>query len=1024
MAGGVGNLTVGLGLDYAQYTAGLTKAQRQAEQFSQRFKASFAGNFAAGFAQDFVRGLAAIPGQFVGIVKGAIDAADHLNDLSKRTGVAVETLGGIGFAASQAGSSLDGASDAIGKLNLTLAKAASGSKEASDALKALGVQAVDPLTGRTTEVDKALVQMANTFEKAAASPEKFRAAAGALGKQYKELVPLLEDGGQALLANIAYYQRFGGVTTDTAEKADKFNDELGKIRLLTESFGRSLAAELLTPLTGIAQAFLNAKEKGDGFRGVASGIKDALVGIASTASFVVNSLEAIGARLSGLIAKGEILGEAASKARERTRGFDIFGSSAVLDSSIGAQFAKVDEDTKARVASAQKSYDDFVKHITEGGATPAAPKKTARIPGIPDASQAAEAEAALKKILDGQLRQIRAFADQQKDALAFANEFLKGEYQDGLIALATFFGDQKNIRDAALRAQLQEQDKIIAAEEEFARRTTNKASQIDALNRVREAQEAKTRAIVRAGQEEQLVLQQNARDVKALADSFKGVNAQVLELQENFAAAAAARFDLQNFEQRRTFSANVNSPDPQVAANAAQALRNSDALRAATIAQAAFQKATLESSRTLQDLANQEDRIAIARQAGALTSIEALARVGDARRQQIAVLERQVAAEEALAAIEKARGTLGADDLVRRAERSRIALDQLKASADPLAESLNKVFGDDLNSALDDFVTGTKSASDAFKSFADSVLKDILRMGTKSLTEEIFGGSGGIGKALSDLFKNSGSSGGLVAAIKGAFGGSSGGDLGESGGMPTQSAIDELTKVFSSSGAKASETASIASTTGAMTGLTTAATAAATALSSLATQASASSLLPDTSKLLAPAPADDGIDAALNDYFRRYMDVAGEFTTATAAQTAAVTQTTDAFDGLGDETSLLGSLFSQLAQSDLFSSAVSGVADAAGEVDWADLLSSFAGFFAGGGQIMPGQWGVVGENGPELAFGGRTGQTIQPAGGGAAPVIHNNYVTVQGAPNQSRDSAIQQGAAIGLGIQQSMARNS
>jgi hypothetical protein len=33
-------------------------------------------------------------GLFAGMVKDAIDAADQLNDLSKKTGIAVETLGG------------------------------------------------------------------------------------------------------------------------------------------------------------------------------------------------------------------------------------------------------------------------------------------------------------------------------------------------------------------------------------------------------------------------------------------------------------------------------------------------------------------------------------------------------------------------------------------------------------------------------------------------------------------------------------------------------------------------------------------------------------------------------------------------------------------------------------------------------------------------------------------------------------------------------------------------------------------
>lgn len=50
-------------------------------------------------------------------------------------------------------------------------------------------------------------------------------------------------------------------------------------------------------------------------------------------------------------------------------------------------------------------------------------------------------------------------------------------------------------------------------------------------------------------------------------------------------------------------------------------------------------------------------------------------------------------------------------------------------------------------------------------------------------------------------------------------------------------------------------------------------------------------------------------------------------------------------------------------------------------------LGTFGGFFADGGTIGPGQWGIVGEEGPELAFGGQTGKTIIPNKG-----MQNTYV--------------------------------
>jgi hypothetical protein len=341
-------------------------------------------------------------------------------------------------------------------------------------------------------------------------------------------------------------------------------------------------------------------------------------------------------------------------------------------------------------------------------------------------------------------------------------------------------------------------------------------------------------------------------------------------------------------------------------------------------------------------------------QAGRLTSLEALAKEGEARRAMIPILERQVAAAETLAAIEKAKGTAGADDLARKAEQGRIALDKLKASADPLAESLNKMFGDDFNSALDDFVSGTKSAADAFKAFGKSVLADILKMGTKSITESIFGGSGGAGGFIAQLVKDAGANaapGGLIGALQRSLGG------GGNAVAAAPSAADDGT------------TAAIKATIATLGGL---GTSAAAATEAIGTQSSA---------LLDSLSAFDAFSQALST--------------------------------AGDS---VGELVADLAN--LFSSSGGGGGEG---VDWSALVETFAGFFAGGGTIPPGQWGVVGENGKELAFGGRTGQTIQPVAAGGQSL--NVNVTVQGAPGQPRDSLLQQGATIGMGIQRAMARN-
>lgn len=63
------------------------------------------------------------------------------------------------------------------------------------------------------------------------------------------------------------------------------------------------------------------------------------------------------------------------------------------------------------------------------------------------------------------------------------------------------------------------------------------------------------------------------------------------------------------------------------------------------------------------------------------------------------------------------------------------------------------------------------------------------------------------------------------------------------------------------------------------------------------------------------------------------------------------------------------------------------------------VMSFFGGFFAEGGKVSPGKWGIAGERGPEPIFGGTTGLTVVPNGGGAGSmhVDARTYVSAPGA---------------------------
>jgi hypothetical protein len=292
-----GRLDVLMGLDAAEFHRGLTKAEYEAQKFQRNLVRTFSqlGELAG-------LGFAAAATGAAALTKSAIDAADKLNDLSKATGVTVENLGGIGFAASQAGADLEGVASSFGKLNLKIAEAARGEKEASEAFKALGISVKDA-AGQTRTADAIFKDIATAFERYADGPEKAALGNALFGKSYQSLLPLLADGGKALQENIDYYKQFAGTTTETAKAADAFNDTLGKIELVAGQLGRNLASELLPGLQAVADEFLRVGEQSNAFSGLAKAARVAFETIAILGANVVFVFEGIGREIGAVAAQ-------------------------------------------------------------------------------------------------------------------------------------------------------------------------------------------------------------------------------------------------------------------------------------------------------------------------------------------------------------------------------------------------------------------------------------------------------------------------------------------------------------------------------------------------------------------------------------------------------------------------------------------------------------------------------------------------------------------------------------------------
>jgi len=97
------------------------------------------------------------------MIKNTIDLADNLNDMSKRSGVSVEQLSTLKYAAENSGSSLDGLGTSLKFLNKNIFEASTGNKELGSAFSSLGITVKDA-EGKLIQGDQALYQIADRFK--------------------------------------------------------------------------------------------------------------------------------------------------------------------------------------------------------------------------------------------------------------------------------------------------------------------------------------------------------------------------------------------------------------------------------------------------------------------------------------------------------------------------------------------------------------------------------------------------------------------------------------------------------------------------------------------------------------------------------------------------------------------------------------------------------------------------------------------------------------------------------------------
>lgn len=304
----VGALRVTLGLDSAQFTSGMKNAQTGLQRFAGIAKA---GALAIGSAMVAAGGAMALA------MRGVIDDADRMYELSQSLGVTVEDLSRMRYAAELSGVSLEGLEKSIKKLSTALYDASqSATGPAAKALAALGISATDA-AGNVRPAIAVIGDMAAKFETMPNGVAKTALAIKVFGKSGADMIPMLNEGRAGLTAMYEEAEQLGIVLdTETAAAAERFNDNLTRLGKTKDGIITKITAGMLPSLEQLSASLVVAAKNSEGLKTVGRGLGIVMNSIIAVFVGVAGAIWAAGlnaaafAKTMAKIMQGDFLGAA------------------------------------------------------------------------------------------------------------------------------------------------------------------------------------------------------------------------------------------------------------------------------------------------------------------------------------------------------------------------------------------------------------------------------------------------------------------------------------------------------------------------------------------------------------------------------------------------------------------------------------------------------------------------------------------------------------------------------------------
>ena len=209
--------------------------------------------------------IAALGVGITALVMPVARVGDEFFKLSQKTGVSVEALTALDYAAKLSDVTTEGLTKALQKLSVAMFDTQVKGDEGSAALKALGVSATDA-HGQIRPTEAVLLDLAEKFADMPDGADKAALAVKLFGKEGLAIIPFLNQGREGITALMEEAQRLGLVMSeDVARASEVFNDNLTRLSALFEGVQRQIGSAVIPILADFTEQVILAQTETGSF---------------------------------------------------------------------------------------------------------------------------------------------------------------------------------------------------------------------------------------------------------------------------------------------------------------------------------------------------------------------------------------------------------------------------------------------------------------------------------------------------------------------------------------------------------------------------------------------------------------------------------------------------------------------------------------------------------------------------------------------------------------------------------------